>query len=94
MSTLTLSLSCSIGNCTGMPIRETFRHVSEGSKSGSNTSLVTAMIKYGTKQGRLPTSLTDDEKKYLQTVLNPTFMRLLHYPPIPMDENNGVGLSS
>jgi hypothetical protein len=80
------ALDYSIGNCSGMPIREKFHYVSEKGKDGSSTNLVTAMIKYGTTNGRVPHSLTDDEKVYLQTALDPTLMRLLHYPPISFDD--------
>lgn len=76
-----------IGNCSGMPIREKFHYVSEKGKGGSSTNLVTAMIKYGTTEGRIPPSLTREEKEYLQTALDPRLMELLHYPPVSIDED-------
>ena len=70
-----------------MPLREPFRYVAEKGKGGSSTNLATAMIKYGTKVGRIPPNLTREEKVYLQTALDPRLMELLHYPQITADED-------
>ena len=70
-----------------MPLREPFRYVAEKGKGGSSTNLVTAMIKYGTKAGRIPPNLTREEKIYLHTALDPRLIKLMHYPPINFDED-------
>ncbi|GKY96175.1 hypothetical protein MPSEU_000577300 [Mayamaea pseudoterrestris] len=77
-----------IGDCSGMPIRERFHYVKEQGKDKSSTDLVTAMIKYGTKDGRIPTNLTREEREYLRTALDPKLMQLLHYPQIPVGPND------
>lgn len=71
-----------IGNCSGMPIQEDFDFLVKQGKDASDTNLVTAMIKYGKGDGRIPMNLTQDERKYLRTVLDPTLMRRLHYVQI------------
>lgn len=76
----------SIGNCSGMPIRDDFYYVSEKGKQESSSDLLHAMIKYGTNVGRVSSNLTSEERLYLQTALDPQLMKLLNYPLVPLND--------
>ena len=61
-----------------------FHYYAQKSKKGSGTNWLQAMEKYGREKGRFPGTITSEEKRYLQTALSPTLMKLLHYPQIPV----------
>ena len=62
-----------------MPLRNPFHYLVEQGKPESHTELISAMIKYGSSTGRIPNSLTAEEKKYLQSALDPNLMNMFHY---------------
>ena len=77
-----------IANCSGMSLKHgTFQYVAESTKQATDTTLLSAMMKYGTAEGRFfrPGTITREETQYLQTALNPELMQLFHYPQIPVD---------
>jgi hypothetical protein len=75
-----------IADCVGMPLRNPFRYMVDKGKDNSATSWVTAMAKYGSPNGRIPSTLSLKECEYLQEALSPELMASLHYPPIPEEE--------
>jgi len=79
-----------VAECSGMEMREPFEYMTNRGKGESDTTLVTAMVKYGNDEGRISQNLTLAEKRYLQTALDPLLMRLLHYRPI-REEDLAVG---
>jgi len=75
-----------VANCSGMPLRQPFEYSAHRGKRESDTDLVTAMMKYGNDAGRVYSNLTREEKRYLQTALDPQLMQLLHYRPLQEEE--------
>lgn len=71
-----------ISECSGMPMRKPLLYYVEQAKARSDTTLATAMMAYGTAQGRISTNLTSDELEYLRQEFNPELMSLLHYPQV------------
>ena len=71
----------SIAECSGRPLHDPFEYVTNNAKGTySSTTLVDAMMKYGSRAGRLSTKLSKQETDYLIDTLDPSLMRLLHYP--------------
>lgn len=68
-----------ISECSGMEIQEPFQYMTSGGKKESDTTLLTAMLKYGNDVGRISTNTTLAELKYLQKALDPQLMKLLQY---------------
>jgi len=82
-----------IANCTGMELRHPFQYTTDKGKAESKTTLVTAMVKYGSEAGRIHPNLTRAEREYLRTAFDPELMRLLHYRPIRQAEIDDAGAS-
>jgi hypothetical protein len=50
---------------------------------GSSSDLVTALIRYGSRQGR-HRGLARVDKEYAKSALDPELMRVFHYPQVPL----------
>ena len=75
-----------ISECSGMPIREPFDYITKKGKDKSDTTLASAMMKYGTDRGRISTNMTHAELEYLREALDPTLMKLMRYRPISEED--------
>ena len=74
-----------ITECIGRPLQEPFRYHMEASKMhGKPSDFTTALAKYGTKRGRY-TGLLPEDRKYAQTALDSTLMKVFQYPQVPLD---------
>lgn len=80
-----------ISNCTGAPTRKPYSYLTGNGKQASETSLIHAMVKYGSERGRIPNTLSADELRYLQTELDPEMMELFHYRAIGEDDIGRAG---
>lgn len=80
-----------ISNCSGMPLKNhKFVYSTEASKQTTNTTLLSAMSRYGTERGRYfpPGTLSLEEMRFLQSALSSELMELLHYPPMPIKDDS------
>jgi len=76
-----------IAECAGMKVRDNFVYMTARAKPRSATNWVGGMMKYGSAMGRFPSSVTPEERDYLQTALDPHLMKLFHYSQWPMHNN-------
>lgn len=69
-----------IGNCLGLPAADTYRSMVRAAKEhGKSSSLISAMIKYGSPDGRT-SGMQPGDITYSRTSLDGGMMKRFHYP--------------
>jgi hypothetical protein len=75
-----------VSECVGIPMDGPLKYHLDSSKHlRSSADFVSAMSRYGKAEGRYD-GFSVQERKYLQTALDPQLMQIFRYPQIPLDQ--------
>ena len=86
----------SVADCAGLSVRQPYRAMLKPSKDhGDSSSLLSAMIQYGTDSGR-SSGLLRNDMEYSKKALDEDLMRLFQYAPLKptivqtLEQNSGT----